>query len=53
MKEEYKSRIIEVVNEIESEKILRMIYYFAYTVYREEKAGRPCDMAQERGRNYD
>lgn len=40
MKETYKKLIIEMLDDIESEKIMRMIYNYTYTGYREEKAGR-------------
>ena len=36
---EYKQKIIEIVNQIESIKILRLILGFARTRYEEEKAG--------------
>ena len=36
---EYKQKIIEIVNQIESIKILRLILGFAKAGYEEEKAG--------------
>nr|DAW53986.1 MAG TPA: hypothetical protein [Caudoviricetes sp.] len=36
---DYKQKIIEIVNQIENIKILRLILGFARTGYEEEKAG--------------
>ena len=36
---EYKQKIIEIVNQIENIKILRLIFGFAKAGYEEEKAG--------------
>ena len=37
--DEYKQKIIEIVNQIENIKILRLIFGFAKAGYEEEKAG--------------
>lgn len=37
--DEYKQKIIEIVNQINNTKILRLILGFAKTGYEEEKAG--------------
>lgn len=37
---EYKEKIIELVNEIENPAILKLIYGFVKSGYKEERAGR-------------
>lgn len=36
---EYKEKIIEMVKEIEDHSIIKLIYYYVQSGYREEKAG--------------
>lgn len=42
MNEKYRESIKDMIDKIESEKILQMIYGYTYTGYREEKAGQPA-----------
>ena len=37
-KEDYKEKIIEMVNKIESHSIIKLIYYYVQSGYNEEKA---------------
>ena len=39
-KEEYSEKIIEMVKEIEDHSIIKLIYYYVQSGYREEKAGK-------------
>ena len=39
-KEEYRGKIIEMVKEIENHSIIKLIYYYVQSGYREEKAGK-------------
>ena len=39
-KEEYREKIIEMVKEIEDQSIIKLIYYYVQSGYREEKAGK-------------
>lgn len=39
-KEHYKRKIIEMINEIQNEEILKLLYGFTLSGYKEEKAGR-------------
>ena len=39
-KEEYREKIIEMVNEIENRSIIKLLYYYAHSGYKEEKAGK-------------
>lgn len=39
-KEEYKEKIIEMVNKIENNSIIKLLYYYVQSGYREEKAGK-------------
>ena len=39
-KEEYREKIIEMVNKIENHSIIKLIYYYAQSGYNEEKAGK-------------
>ena len=39
-KEEYKEKIIEMVEKIESHSIIKLIYYYVQSGYNEEKAGK-------------
>ena len=36
---EYKEKIIEMVKEIENRSIIKLLYYYVQSGYREEKAG--------------
>ena len=37
---EYKKEIIQMIKEIENDKIINMLYNFVKSFYKEEKAGR-------------
>ena len=39
-KEEYREKIIEMVNEIENSSIIKLLYYYVQSGYNEEKAGK-------------
>ena len=39
-KEDYKEKIIEMVNKIESHSIIKLIYHYVQSGYIEEKAGK-------------
>ena len=39
-KEDYKDKIIEMVNKIESHSIIKLMYYYVQSEYNEEKAGK-------------
>ena len=39
-KEEYREKIVKMVNDIENTRILKLIFGFVSSGYREEKAGR-------------
>ena len=39
-KEEYREKIIEMVNKIENHSIIKLIYYYVQSGYNEEKAGK-------------
>ena len=38
-KEEYREKIIEMINKIENHSIIKLIYYYVQSGYNEEKAG--------------
>ena len=39
-KEEYREKIIEMINKIEDHSIIKLIYYYVQSGYNEEKAGK-------------
>ena len=39
-KEEYKEKIIEMVEKIENSSIIKLLYYYVQSGYNEEKAGK-------------
>lgn len=39
-KEDYKKKIIEMVEKIENHSIIKLIYYYVQSGYNEEKAGK-------------
>ena len=39
-KEEYKGKIIEMVEKIENNSIIKLLYYYVQSGYNEEKAGK-------------
>lgn len=46
---EYKLKIIEMINEINTEKFLKLIYGFVCGAYREESAVKRINDMEERG----